>query len=107
MTDTITGRVLTGATRRHDLPSSLGTLRGPGTGRLTLPDTVYWGPESVVDLAFEDDVLKAYEAVLREGDHDEIAAIVNDDLLRASWPRMVLPPIIRRAWEARFPELRA
>jgi hypothetical protein len=107
MSGTTDQRVLTEHTRRYDLPGTLDALRGPSTGPVHLPDTVYWGPESVVDLAYDDDVLKAYEAVLREGNHAEICAIVNEGLLRSFWARAVLPSPIRRAWEARFPELRS
>ncbi len=97
----------TGATRAFAVPERLEDLVGPGSGRLRLPDSVHWGPESSVDLAYWDDVAKAYEATLREGDLREVHTIVNPTLLRRWWSQLFLPARIRQAWESRFPELTA
>jgi hypothetical protein len=100
-------RLFTEATRTFAVPADLRDLAGPSTGSLTLPDTVYWGPESVVDLAHWDDLAKAYEATLREGDLAEVCGIVNADLLRRFWNQLVFPSRIRAAWEERFSSLAA
>jgi hypothetical protein len=43
----------------YDAPSRLDDLRGPATGRLTLPINVYWGPWSEINLSDASDVVKA------------------------------------------------
>lgn len=98
-------RVHTEATRGFAVPASLDDLTGPAEGSLRLPDTVYWGPDPVVDLAHWDDVAKAYEATLREGTLADVQALVSPAVLRRWWSRLFLPVRIRRAWESRFPEL--
>jgi hypothetical protein len=105
MTIEMHARVLTEHTRPFDLPEALSDLLGPGSGRLTLPQHVYWGPTPTVDLSTFGGVSKAYEATLREGLRQDLVALLNGDLLASVWARLVLPLRIRNAWEFRFPEL--
>lgn len=105
MTIDTAGRVRTESTRGFAVPASLGDLAGPAEGSLRLPDSVYWGPDPIVDLAHWDDVAKAYEATLREGTLAEVQALVSPTILRRWWSSLFLPVRIRRAWESGFPEL--
>lgn len=89
----------------YDAPDRLEELRGPRSGRIRLPINVYWGPKSDVDLDSESDVVKAYQATLREGRVDDQVAILNRDLLVRIWPELMLPVRVRVLWEDRFPEL--
>ena len=100
-------RIRTESTRAFAVPARLDDLAGPEEGVLHLPATVHWGPDPSVDLAYWDDVAKAYEATLREGSVSEIQALLNPVVLRRWWSRLFLPVRIRHAWEARFPELAA
>lgn len=65
----------------YDVPARLEDLRGPDGGQMTLPINVYWGPWSVVDLDIESDVVKAYQAALREGRVVDQVTLLNRDLL--------------------------
>ena len=105
MTFTVRAAVLTGGTRVPAVPAALGDLRGPQRGRLRLPASVYWGPQPVVDLRHWDDVAKAYEATLREGDVHDVCTLLNERLLTEVWQEIVLPGAVRAAWERRFPAL--
>jgi hypothetical protein len=77
-------------------------LSGPAAGVVALPSSVYWGPDPIVDLSEWDDVAKAYEATIREGDEADVCAILNADVLRRVWSRLFLPITVRQRWEARF-----
>lgn len=91
----------------YDAPEHLDELRGPPAGRIVLPINVYWGPNSEVDLDSESDVVKAYQATLREGRVVDQVGILNKDLLVQIWPALMLPVRVRELWESRFPELAA
>jgi hypothetical protein len=91
----------------YDAPARLEELRGPPAGRIVLPINVYWGPNSEVDLDSESDVVKAYQATLREGRVVDQVGILNKDLLVQIWPALMLPVRLRELWENRFPELAA
>ena len=89
----------------YDMPERLEDLRGPSGGQLTLPVNVYWGPWSVVDLDIHSDVVKAYQATLREGRVGDQVILLNRDLLVRIWPELMLPARVRQLWESRFPQL--
>lgn len=89
----------------YEAPADLAELRGPATGRLELPRTVYWGPSSSVDLAVPGDVVRAYQAALQEATALEQCALLSRERLVAVWPELALPPRVRALWEGRFPEL--
>ena len=103
----MTPRVLFQDVKPIDVVRSLDDLRGPGSGPLVLPLDVYWGPDPLVDLATASDVVKAYQAVLREGDVRAQESLLDRDLLIRTWPDLLLPARIRARWETRFPELTA
>ncbi len=100
-----TGRVLFKDTVPYDTPTSLDALRGPATGVLDLPITVYWGPRQRFDLQDPADVETAYQAIVRDGTTVHQEALLNEELLRSLWPELMLPERCRRTWEDRFPDL--
>lgn len=100
-----TGRVLCKDIIPYDTPRSLDALRGPASGMLDLPVTVYWGPPQGFDLQDPADLETAYQALVREGTTTEQEAFLNERLLRRVWPGLMLPERCRRIWEERFPGL--
>ena len=56
---TMTERVLYQDVIPYEMPSSLAALHGPTEGSITLPLTVYWGPDATADLSTPDGVEKA------------------------------------------------
>lgn len=105
MTFTAGAAVLTAGTRAVAVPADLAELRGPRRGRLRLPTSVYWGPQPVVDLDHWDDLAKAYEATLREGDVQDVCSLLDAGILSDVWSQIVLPGPVRATWERQFPEL--
>ena len=91
----------------YDTPAQLDDLHGPRAGRLVLPLNVYWGPKRDIDLDSEPDVVKAYQAAIREGRVVDQVELLNRDLLVEIWPELMLPVRVRDLWENRFPELAA
>ena len=91
----------------YDTPTSLDALRGPATGVIDLPVTVYWGPRQRFDLDNPADVETAYQALVREGTTTDQEALLNQTLLRGLWSELRLPERCRRTWEDRFPDLAA
>ena len=100
------GRILVGDIKPCEMPDSLEELRGPTSGLLELPRSVYWGPSAVVDLNTPGGVAKAYQATLREGRVEDQAVLLNSALLITVWNDLLLPVRLRSLWESRFPELR-
>ena len=103
----MTERVLYQDVIPYEMPSSLAALHGPTEGVITLPLTVYWGPDATADLSTPDGVEKVYENVIREGTSELQEALLSAGLLRRVWPQLRLPKRCRDSWEARFPELAA
>lgn len=89
----------------YEAPNDLAELAGPAQGTVTLPRNVYWGPWPEAHLGIESDVLKAYEALLREGRASDQKALMNRELLVTVWPQLVLPERVRELWQTRFAEL--
>lgn len=89
----------------YDVPDQLNDLHGPRSGRIELPLNVYWGPQATVDLDTLSDVVKTYQAALREGRVVDQVELLNRDLLVEVWSELLLPDRVRDLWESRFPEL--
>lgn len=87
-------------------PLRLEDLIGPAEGELRLPRWVYWGPQSVFDLSKAGHVQTAYQALVRVGAVEDQVQFLNQAVLVAVWPRLVLPVRCRQLWEERFPQLR-
>jgi hypothetical protein len=89
----------------YDAPARRDDLHGPRGGPVSLPHWVYWGPNPIVNLDSESDVIKAYQATIQEGRRVDQERLLNRDLLIAIWPELMMPPRVRQLWEGRFPEL--
>lgn len=89
----------------YEAPNDLAELAGPAQGTVALPRNVYWGPWPEAHLGIESDVLKAYEALLREGRASDQKALMNRELLLKVWPQLVVPERVRDLWQTRFAEL--
>jgi len=95
--------------RRAIVITDLADLRGPAHGTVTLPLRLYWsGPSPAFDLDDTDLCRWLYEIVLREAaDPEELTTYLHGEKLIEIWPRLFLPPGVRRAWEEHHPALRA
>ena len=89
----------------YEVPDRFSDLRGPAEGRLTVPHHVYWGPVPECDLSEPEGVIKAYQAVLREGTRKDQVELLNAGLLCRMWPLLMLPVRCRNLWEGKFPHL--
>lgn len=89
----------------YEAPERLEDIHGPSEGILTLPLRVYWGPKAECDLGEPEDVIKAYQAILREAVREDQEELLNAALLRQMWGQLMLPARCRDLWENRFPQL--
>jgi hypothetical protein len=87
----------------------LADLRGPVAGTVTLPLEVFWsGTEesSRFDLGSPVRLKVMYRTVVREARSPEhLTGFLDGATLISLWPRLVLPPQVRAAWEEQHPEL--
>jgi hypothetical protein len=95
--------------RRAVVAASLSDLHGPVSGKHALPLRLFWSPPGrVFDLDYPESLRAMYQHVLREAIREvELADWLDGDRLTAVWPDLYLPRGVRRAWEERFPQLRA
>jgi transcriptional regulator with XRE-family HTH domain len=86
------------------VPSTLPRLTAADALRqVALPLDLNWSqPDRLFDLRDRADRARAYEIVLREGNPEQISAVVDGVLLVDLWPELVLPRAVRRAWAARI-----
>lgn len=89
----------------YGVPERLEDLRGPAEGYLSLPQHVYWGPRAECDLGEPEGVIKAYQAILREGARTDQEELMNAGLLMRVWGQLMLPVRCRELWENKFPQL--
>ncbi|MFH8371432.1 hypothetical protein [Streptomyces sp. NPDC018031] len=89
------------------LPASLDHLTGPVHGAVELPLHVAWSGLRTYDLDRPRQRMSLYRTVLAEGQHDDIVALLNRDLLLAQWPvlRTLISRHVCRVWEDAFPQL--
>lgn len=94
-------RVPVGRGRSAAIPSSLPRLDpAEALGRVTLPLHLDWStPGRTVDLADRNQRARAYETILREGREQDVATLVDGVLLVDLWNELVLPRLIRDAWQ--------
>jgi len=90
---------------------SLADLRGPVSGVVALPLHLFWSGQDSRDSQFSlDDPSRRrelYRTVLREArSPDDLAGFLNGGMLTALWGRLVLPKMVRKAWEDQHPVLR-
>lgn len=90
----------------YSAPGSLDDLRGPSTGVIELPHSVYWQARRRMDLGARADVRTAYRALLAEGLVEDQIEAMNRDLLVDVWSELTMDQRVRDLWEGRFAELR-
>ena len=78
-----------------------GCRYGRPVGASSLDPGLWWsGSPPRFDLADRADRTRAYGLVLREGGPDDIRSIIDGALLIDSWPELVVPAELRRAWQS-------
>lgn len=89
------------------LPSKLDDLTGPAHGTVRLPLHVAWSGQTAFDVDRPKPCMHMYRIVLAEGQHDDVTAYLNRDLLVSQWPvlRTLISRTVRNVWESAFPEL--
>jgi hypothetical protein len=90
------------------VPGSLDDLKGPGSGAVELPITLFWSlPDRRFDLGSRCRAIGMYLAVLDAARAPgDLAAYLNGELLADLWPDLHLTRAKRAPWEARFEALR-
>jgi hypothetical protein len=90
------------------VPGSLAELKGPKSGVVELPITLYWsGRDPKFNLDDHYEAIRMYLAVLDAARSvDDLATYLNGDLLAELWPELRLARAKRGPWEDRFGELR-
>ncbi|WP_239153532.1 hypothetical protein [Virgisporangium aliadipatigenens] len=90
--------------RPWTLPERLDDLRGPTSGRVTLPHRLDWSEQGTYDLDDPKQLGLMYERVIREsmGPRD-LTEYLDADTLVAVWRHIFLPRTVRQLWESRFP----
>jgi hypothetical protein len=92
--------------RPYVVPQSLADLAGPAGGVVRLPVSLGWTGRTEYDLDDDADLVVFYERVLVDAsDADDVAGLLDQDLLRSHWRRLFLPAAARHAWERRFVDL--
>ncbi|MBK5238983.1 MAG: transcriptional regulator [Actinomycetales bacterium] len=89
----------------YAVPENLDDLRGPANGQVTLPLSIYWGPDAEIDLDTLGGIVKAYQALIREGLVADQLNFLNRNRLIEIWPELLLPAKVRERWENLFSEL--
>ncbi|MFI1829565.1 hypothetical protein ACH41E_24445 [Streptomyces sp. NPDC020412] len=105
---TPTAAEILSARYRSRLPESLEALAGPEHGTVTLPLHVVWSGLRAYDLDRPRSRMSLYRTVLAEGQHDDLVAFLDADLLASQWPvlRTLISRNVRDVWESAFPALR-
>ena len=85
------------------VPADLSCLRGPTTGRVTLPHRLYWsgsGGPRTLDLTDPAERELLYSVVLTEGTEEDVCDLLDATTLRELWPDLWLSPHVRDALAA-------
>jgi hypothetical protein len=104
------GKSTSGTVPRHlrtvAVPASLDDLKGPVSGVVELPITLFWSrPDRTFNLDDRYQAIDMYLAVLDRGSVDELGRYLNGKLLVELWPDLHLTRAKRVPWQARFAEL--
>lgn len=96
----VTWRWITYRHRPYAVPSRLWRLPPERALRPFTPGPDLWwsGPPRRYDLAVRADRCRVYELVLREGEPEDIASLVDGTLLCEAWPDLALPRAVADAW---------
>jgi transcriptional regulator with XRE-family HTH domain len=104
----ITFRSVTGARGRvFQVPDRLSSLPPhQALATVALPLSLNWSqPGREYRLRDRSERARVYEAVLREGDAQDVLTFIDGTLLVDLWDELVLPRDLRSAWESLIPEL--
>jgi hypothetical protein len=94
--------------RAYAVPGTLSDLAGPAHGVGVLPRHLGWTGRAEYHLDDDADRAVFYERVLVEAATvDDLAALLDANLLRSVWQRLFLPVPVRQLWEQRFADLAA
>lgn len=94
--------------RPYVVADRLDELHGPISGTVTLNRRLDWSGRAHYDLGNPRRLASMYETVLREAtDRDDLNRWLNGPTLIRLWPKLVLPPQVKRAWETHHPVLTA
>jgi hypothetical protein len=87
---------------------NLADLRGPTSGVVELPLHLFWsGADGWFSLDDRSGQRQVYRTVLREARRpDDLAAFLNGGMLTVLWASILLPKVVRKAWEEQHPVLR-
>lgn len=88
-----------------ETPDQLSDLHGPETGVLNLPLTVYWGPDHLLPINTDNDVICAYREILWRASAEQLCELINEKHLRRLWQAINPSTRVRTLWETKFPEL--
>ncbi|MGI5521855.1 hypothetical protein ACQEUX_13010 [Micromonospora sp. CA-259024] len=92
--------------RPYVIADRLDDLQGPTSGEVSLNRRLDWSGRARYDLSSQRRLASMYETVLREATaREDLSRWLDGATLLRLWPSLVLPPQVRRLWEARFPEL--
>ena len=78
------------------VPNRLPT--NPKKGKIYLPTRLYWSGRRDLDTRNRDDLKKAYNAIMSEGNATDILANIDRDSLLEIFDNMYLAPYVRDAW---------
>jgi len=90
----------------YEIPSSWSALSGPTSGVIELPISIHWGPQAHYDLSIHNELVFAYQQVVREGTSLDQEALLDASHLTLVWHDLMLPARCRALWEEKFPALR-
>lgn len=94
------------ASRPITVADDLARLRGPASGKVSLPLVLDWTPHGDYDLDDEQDRCSMDQVVLREASEEsQLEEYLNETLLRQLWSTIFLPRLIREEWETQHPSL--
>jgi len=88
-----------GETKPYYAPYSLDSLRGPDSGVIKLPQSVYWGPDRRFNLSHRSALREVYQMVLQEGTIEDIIEYLDSSVLLSLWNDLMLPPRVTHLWE--------
>ena len=88
-----------GETKPYYAPETLDSLRGPDSGIIKLPQSVYWGPDRLFNLSHWSALREVYQMVLQEGSVEDINDYLNRDVLLSIWSDLSLPPRVAHLWD--------
>ena len=97
---------MSGFRRPVEVPRDLGALRGPTSGVVRLPGSVYSsgaGPQRWFNLADEGERVEFYEIVLVGATAEQMESLLEVNELVRLWPRLWLPPHVQQAWATVIP----